>query len=137
MDIRKALRADAEKAHKLLENEKNISWTVENFIDAASHKDSIFYVAANDGRIIGYVIGFVCPGKKEDCMLAETRVKESERKKGIGNKLVEAFCKDAFTRGTKAIYTGVAEKDVQFYSKTGFKKSKSQWVEMIRTESRH
>ena len=137
MEIRKALTTDAEKAHKLLKNEKNTSWTVENFNDATSHKDSIFYVAEKGGKIIGYVIGFVCPGKKEDCMLAETRVKESERNKGTGKSLIEAFCKDAFTRGAKAIYSGVAEKDVQFYSKTGFKKSKSQWVEMIRIEARH
>ncbi|HLD56950.1 MAG TPA: GNAT family N-acetyltransferase [archaeon] len=134
MEIRKAITADVKGVHSLLENEKNTSWTVGNFNEATRHKDSIFYVAEKDGKIVGYVIGYICPGKKEDCMLAETRVKESERNKNIGKKLVETFCKGAFARGSKSIYTYATEKHIRFYSKTGFKKSKNQWIEMVKTK---
>jgi len=132
MQIRKAVPGDAERVYELLKTEKNKSFSVKNFREAAKHDDSIFFVAEDAGKITGYVIGFLCPTNKGDCMLAETRVMESERKKGIGSKLVGRFSAEAFERGAESIYAGVAEKDMTFYTKTNFKRSPNQWVEMIR-----
>ena len=131
MKIRKAVETDAEKSYELLESEKEKGFTANDFRNASKHKDAIFLVAENDKGIIGYVIGFICPTKKTDAMLAETRVKESERKMGIGSRLIDAFCKEAFRMGAKTVYAEVKKKDSKFYGKNRFKKA-NEWIEMAR-----
>jgi predicted N-acetyltransferase YhbS len=132
MIIRKALVSDAEAAFALIKEDKADSFSSEDFRRAAIHDDAIFLVA-EENRIIGYVIGFICPTKKADCMLAETRVIAEYRKKGIGMRLVEEFCKEAFRKDATNIFAEVDAKDAEFYSKNGFRKS-TEWIELVRTK---
>jgi len=129
--IRKAQQRDSEQSYKLLESENKKSFSVNDFKRASRHRDAIYFVSEDNQKIIGFIIGFVCPTKNEDCMLAETRVIESERNKGIGSLLVDAFCKEAFRKGAKNVYAEIDKKDIDFYKKNKFRKN-NEWIEMVK-----
>lgn len=130
MEIRKAVPADTEHVYSIIKSQKSDSFSIQDLKNSTTHEDAIFFVA--EGKDIkGYVIGFVCPTKKSDAMLAETRVKESERSKGIGKQLVDKFCKEAFSRGVESVFAEVREEDVKFYEKADFKES-NRWIGLER-----
>ena len=130
MLIRKASESDAEAAFSLVKEDGADSFSTDDFRGAAVHKNAIFLVAEEDS-IVGYIIGFICPTKGSDCMLAETRVKKLHRRQGIGNKLADVFCEEAFRMGATHVFAEVDEKDTEFYSKNGFSKS-NKWIEMVK-----
>ena len=132
MKIRKANSMDSEQAYKLLNSEKKKSFTVSDFKSSTKHKDAIYFVAENERKIIGYVIGFISPTKKTDCMLAETRVLETKRGRHVGSLLVDAFCKEAFSRGAKNVYAEIERKHLNFYCKNKFRKN-GKWFEVVRS----
>jgi N-acetylglutamate synthase-like GNAT family acetyltransferase len=128
--IREASESDAKESYRLQEP-GNISFAVSDFKESAKHKDAIYLVAEKENEVVGYVMGFLCPTKRTDCMLAETRVNEPERKHGMGSELVDAFCRKAFEKGAKTVYAEVCKRDMRFYDKNRFKKT-NKWIEMSR-----
>ena len=115
MLIRRGTKEDSEECMKLykLENEKY--WEISDFRSSAEHADVIFLVAEEDSRIVGYIIGFVNPTKREQAMLVETRVHREERGRGIGTKLVDAFCREAFAGESKAVDALIEPQHLEFY----------------------
>jgi len=99
---------------------------------SAEHDDVIFLVAEEDSRIIGYILGFVMPTRRKEAMLVETRVHKEERGRGIGTKLVDAFCKEAFARGAKEVEAEVEPELLKFYRDACGFKEVHKWIEVGR-----
>jgi ribosomal protein S18 acetylase RimI-like enzyme len=92
----------------------------------------IFLVAEEAGRIVGYVIGFVMPTRRREAMLVETRVNKEDRGRGIGTKLVDAFCREAFARGAKEAEAEVEPQHLKFYRDACNFKDLHKWIEVGR-----
>jgi L-amino acid N-acyltransferase YncA len=103
-------------------------WTLKSLRDSLAN---IFIVAEEKGEIIGYMMGYVDPCMKEDVVVHEVRVKLESRGKGIGKKLVNAFCKLCFKKGIKDISAGIQPAHLKFYRGCGFKKRMT-WISVSR-----
>jgi len=129
MKIRKAETRDIKKCLELQKLDKEDYWKTLDFVNALKSSFVIFIIAEENNELKGYIIGFMCPTKKTDAMIHETRVNRKERGKGIGKALVDEFCKEAFNRGVKDIYALIEPELSNFYIKScGFKKSHC-WIE--------
>ncbi|MBW3017531.1 GNAT family N-acetyltransferase [Candidatus Woesearchaeota archaeon] len=123
MKIRKAQKSDATACLQVFKLDKEKYWKLKDFEQAASDRYVIFLVAEEKKKILGYVIGYIVPTRKIEAALHETRVDRRERGKDIGTKLVDAFCKEAFRRGTKSVFAMIEPELIKFYGTTcGFKK---------------
>ena len=132
MLIRKATKEDSEACMRLFELDNEKYWEISDFRSSAGHADVIFLVAEENSRIVGYVLGFVNPTKREQAMLVETRVHREERGRGIGTKLVDAFCREAFAKGSKAVDALIEPQHLKFYRDAcGFREVHT-WVEVDR-----
>jgi len=132
MLIKKATKEDSEACMKLckLDNEKY--WEISDFRSSAEHADVIFLIAEEDNKIVGYILGFVTPTKREEALLIETRVHKEERGRGIGTKLVDAFCKEALARGAKAVDALIEPQHLKFYRDACNFKEVHKWIEVDR-----
>ena len=132
MLIRKAAKEDSEECMRLFELNNEKYWEISDFSSSAEHADVIFLVAEEGGRIVGYILGFVIPTRRNEAMIHETRVHRKERGKGIGTKLVDAFCNEAFARGAKEVDAEVAPKHLKFYRDACNFKELHKWIEVGR-----
>ncbi|MBI4895974.1 MAG: GNAT family N-acetyltransferase [Candidatus Aenigmarchaeota archaeon] len=131
MRIRKATETDVSACLQIQKQDHETYWLENDFIAALRNIDVIFLVAEENSKIIGYVIGYLAPTKRTDCLLSETRVNIHHRKKGIGTKLVNAFVTEAFKKGASVIYAEIEEKHLPFYH-DACKFSKSHdWIEVV------
>ncbi|MBD3259449.1 GNAT family N-acetyltransferase [Candidatus Woesearchaeota archaeon] len=134
MKIRKASKSDAKACLQVFKLDKEKYWKLKDFEDAAAHKDSIFLVAEEDNKVVGYVIGYIVPTRKIEAALHETRVDKRERGKHIGAKLVDAFCREAFRRGVKSVFALIEPELAGFYcTKCKFRKT-GKWIEVTKIE---
>jgi len=88
-------------------------------------KDEMFFVAEDNGEIVGYILGEPMKGKMAN--LGLLTVNSKLRGKGIGKKLVETFRKKCDEKGLKYIllYAPKFNKNtLEFYKKCGFKEGK-------------
>jgi ribosomal protein S18 acetylase RimI-like enzyme len=134
MKIRKARKTDAKACMRLFKLDKEKYWRIQDFENAAAHKDSIFLVAEEDKKVIGYVLGYIVPTRRIEAMLHETRTSRKERGKKIGTKLVDAFCKEAFKRGVKGVEALIAPKHIKFYVNACKFKKTGKWMEVTKTK---
>jgi GNAT superfamily N-acetyltransferase len=132
MLIRRGTREDSEECMRLYELDNEKYWEISDFRISADHADVIFLVAEENSRIVGYVLGFVNPTKREQAMLVETRVHKEERGRGIGTKLVDAFCREAFTGGSKAVDALIEPQHLKFYRDACNFKEVHTWLEVDR-----
>jgi len=79
-------------------------------------KDSIFFVAENKGKIIGYI-----SGRKNK--IGNLFVLGNFHKKGIGKELICLFEKEAKKQNSKFIKINSSIYAVSFYQKMGYKKT--------------
>jgi predicted N-acetyltransferase YhbS len=79
-------------------------------------KDNIFYVAEENGKIVGYI-----KGKKEK--MGNLFVVGKSHGKGIGKALVEKFENDAKRQGSKVIKLAATLYGTPFYEKMEYKKT--------------
>jgi len=134
MFIRKGTKEDSEKCMRLFELDNEKYWEISDFRSSAEHADVIFLVAEEDGRIVGYILGFVTPTRRKEAMLVETRVHKEERGRGIGTMLVDAFCREAFVRGAKEVEAEVEPELLKFYRDACGFKEVHKWIEVGRRE---
>jgi len=134
MQIRKGTKEDSEKCMRLFELDNEKYWEISDFRSSAEHADVIFLVAEEDGRIVGYILGFVTPTRRKEAMLVETRVHKEERGRGIGTMLVDAFCREAFVRGAKEVEAEVEPELLKFYRDACGFKEVHKWIEVGRRE---
>ena len=132
MHIRKAAKDDSEGCMRLFELDNEKYWEISDFRNSAEHADVIFLVAEDDSRIVGYVLGFVMPTRRKEAMLVETRVHKKERGRGIGIKLVDAFCREAFARGAKEVEAEIEPQHLKFYRDACGFKEVHKWIEVDR-----
>ncbi|MBU1270268.1 MAG: GNAT family N-acetyltransferase [Nanoarchaeota archaeon] len=132
--IRKAKNSDIDACLKLQKLDNDKYWKIEDFRSSAKNNLVIFLVAERESKIVGYIIGFVCPTKKSDVMLHETRVSKKCRGEGIGSALVDNFVKESFRRNAKDVYALIEPELTNFYVRScGFKKSQN-WMEVKKTK---
>ncbi len=79
-------------------------------------KKTIFYVAEEKGKIIGYISG----GKDK---IGNLFVSGKVHKKGVGKKLIDLFEKEALKQGSKEIKIRSSIYAIPFYQKVGYKKT--------------
>jgi ribosomal protein S18 acetylase RimI-like enzyme len=129
MNIRPATKNDTDACLALDDDQY---WAKEDFQKAIKNANAIFLVAEQGATIIGYIIGFIVPTKTDEAMLHETRVAKIHRKKRIGTRLVNNFCKHAFQQGTKSIYAEIKPELLPFYKDScGFEESDT-WTEVVK-----
>jgi ribosomal protein S18 acetylase RimI-like enzyme len=132
MLIRKGTEDDSEECMRLFELDNEKYWKISDFRSSAEHVDVIFLVAEEDGRTVGYILGFVMPTRREEAMIVETRVHKEERGRGIGTNLVDAFCREAFARGAKEVEAEIEPQHLRFYRDACGFKEVHRWIEVDR-----
>ena len=90
-------------------------WKKEDFVNSVKNKDVIFLVAEENKKLVGFVLGMINLVKRDEAYLQETRVNKKDTRKGIGTKLVDAFCKETKKRGVKEIFSEIEKEHVKFY----------------------
>ena len=132
MLIRKGREGDAEACLSLFKLDQEEYWDKEDFVQSGNDENVVFLVAEEENAIVGYVLGFILPTKRQEVMLHETRTHKDLRGKGIGALLVDAFCEESFRKGAKIVIAEIEEELLGFYGdKCGFKKS-AKWIEVVR-----
>lgn len=130
MNIRRVQKKDAKGFLNLQKSYGEHYWTREDFNAALKEEKVIFLVAEEDKNILGMIIGFFSPTKKHEVLLHETRVLSSKQRKGIGKKLVDAFCKQAFSRRAQVIYALIKKEHSTFYINSCKFKTSDTWIEI-------
>jgi ribosomal protein S18 acetylase RimI-like enzyme len=132
MLIRKATFDDADACFTLCQLDNERYWGVSDFEKSALDDNVVFLVVEEGSQVVGYVLGFLVPTKRTEAILHETRVHKSERSRGIGTRLVDAFCGEAFKMGAEAVLAEVASEHLRFYRDAcGFQEMHS-WIEVAK-----
>ncbi len=94
--------------------------TKENFFDEFNQNTRVYFVAKEDGKVVGYIGLFNCD---TDLNIIGIAVKKEKQNRGIGKKLLN-FCKGyALNSGKKSLSLEVNEHNlnaINFYKKNGF-----------------
>ena len=130
MIIRNATKKDIADCLKITKFEKDKYWNKKDFSRSINHRDVIFLVAEEKDKVIGYILGFIAPTKKDDGMISETRVNVKYRKKGLGTKLVNAICNEMFKKGVKEVYAEIDPPLLKFYRDSCKFKETHKWIEV-------
>ena len=130
MIIRLAKLADCDACVKLSQIEElrvaDGTYLTKNYFEANIDEDELFFVAENNGTIIGYILGELLKGN--GALLNLLAVSQSQRGEGIGKKLVaqfEAQCKIKEIKWILLYATAFNEKTVAFYNKLEYVRGKS------------
>ena len=76
------------------------------------------------GAPIGFVLGFVSPGRPDEAVLHLVAVEPNHRRQGLGRRLVDAFAADATAAGARTIRAVAWPDDrpaVRFFRAIGFR----------------
>ena len=95
-------------------------WSEKGMKDELSLKQANYYVAEDDGEIIGFAGFWLIIDEAE---IMKVAVRKSERGKGVGNALLLAIIEDATMMGAKTILLEVREGNTparKLYEKHGF-----------------
>ena len=77
-----------------------------------------------DGRLMGFLVGFVSPDTPSEAVLHLVGVDPNVRRRGLGRRLVERFAADAIERGATRISAVVPADDrpaLDFFRALGFR----------------
>lgn len=95
-------------------------WSLESFLLGMKNPTNHTIILKEDGNIIGFAVYSVL---FEDAELYDIAVDPAHRKKGIGDKLLQAVLRDCFERGAETIRLEVRESNLparKLYEKHGF-----------------
>ncbi len=95
-------------------------WSEKGMKEELSLKQANYYVAEDDGEIIGFAGFWLIIDEAE---IMKVAVRKSERGKGVGNALLIAIIEDAAMMGAKTILLEVREGNTparKLYEKHGF-----------------
>lgn len=121
MEIRRARADDASAIVKMEEEYFADPWSQKDVFSYISTEGGMCFVAERDGAIIAYVIGRIVAPEGEIYRIA---VKESERGRGVGYRLLSYATKTERGRGLEALFLEVREENVparRLYSSFGFR----------------
>lgn len=129
MKTRRAKISDIKECMKIQALDKKNYWKKIDFEKMIRDNLVIFLVAEEDKKIMGYINGYICPTKRTEAMIHETRTNKNFRHKKIGTKLVNEFCKIVFKQGVKNTYVMIEPKLINFYIKSCKFKKSTKWIE--------
>ena len=131
MKIRKAKLTDIKECSTVQKSDKEGNyWKEKDLQNCINDKHIIFLVAEDERKLIGYVIGFIVPSKKDEAMVHETRVLKKYRGKKVGTLLVNELNKELFKKGAKTIYALIDHKLLPFYRESCKYKKSADWIQM-------
>ncbi len=113
---------DYEKIKDSLQEEYDEFWTPNILRSELENNNSKYIVAKENTKIVGFAGILITP---DDVQITNIVTKKSERKKGIGNLLLDKIIKMAKNTNKNSISLEVNEKNliaINLYKKFGFKK---------------
>jgi N-acetylglutamate synthase-like GNAT family acetyltransferase len=129
MRIRKAQRKDVDECFRLARQEKEHYWEKKDFYNSLKNKDVEFYVAEENGKIIGFSEAFITPTRRKEALMHETRVDVKYRGKDIGTRLVKAVTNALFKKNVKIISALIKPELKPFYVNSCKFKEIDKWIE--------
>lgn len=130
MTIRKANERDVKDCTNLSEMDEEYYWKPEDFRRSIEDKDVVFLVAEEDEDVVGYTLGFVLPTKRTEALVHATWVSKQNRGRGIGTKLVDAFCEEVFKRGVEIVLAEIEPDLLGFYRDSCSFEERGKWIEV-------
>ena len=122
INLREMQIDDLEKVMKIENRSFSVPWTDTGFFTFLIRDDTLFLVAEDDDKILGY-IGMICV--PEDGDITNVAVDADYRNKGIGKLLVSEMIKMSHERGIKNIFLEVRVSNapaIHLYESFGFEK---------------
>jgi len=120
VDFQKKFAKDLFKIH-VDEMPSNDQMTEKCFFDEFAEKTRKYFIALDDGKVIGYIGLF---DMVDDFNIIGIAVKKNYRRQGIGARLLNVAILEAKKRNIKSLSLEVDENNkdaINFYSKLGFK----------------
>lgn len=132
MAIRKAMKKDAKDCFDSFELDGESYWKLEDLEESTEDEDVVFLVAEENREVVGCVLGFILPTKRTEALIHGTWVKKQERRKGLGTRLVDAFCEEAFKRGAEIVLAEIEPDLLGFYRDSCRLQERGKWIEVGR-----
>ncbi len=120
MKVRKYTTADFSELYEIEKEAFSDFWSEKAMEEELSSKQAHYYVAEEDGEILGY-IGFWTVFDEAEIM--KVAVRKTARKNGVGNALIKASFDEAREMGAKKMLLEVRESNLparRLYEKNGF-----------------
>ena len=122
MLIRKMEYKDISWVAKIEQENFSMPWSENAFSDSLSQREALFLVAEEDGIGLGYIGVYISLDEGE---ITNVSVERNQRKKGIGNALVERLKQTLAEEKVERIFLEVRvsnEPAIGLYEKQGFEK---------------
>jgi ribosomal-protein-alanine N-acetyltransferase len=122
MILRACNQTDAKALAKIERQCFSSPWSENMLLSAFSRVDFVCFVLEQAGDALGYVCGTTL---FETAELARIAVLQGQRRKGLGEKLLDAFISCAKERGAQQMFLEVRESNapaIALYEKRGFEK---------------
>jgi [ribosomal protein S18]-alanine N-acetyltransferase len=116
--IRAAKSDDLEKIYRIESEAYRSPWSVEGLVSEVASQNSRFFVAEQDGKILGYILIWIV---LDELHLLKIATASTYRRHGIASALIDYVVKE-FKRAS-ILYLEVREKNTiarNFYKKLGF-----------------
>ena len=133
--VRQATDGDISACLEVSVSRKDAFFQERDFLRALKDEDAIYLVAEADGKVVGYIMGYVNPTKNDEVMIQSTMVHADYRNRGVGSMLVKSLADRAFNRGVKHVYAEVEDGPDRFYARCGFRKE-YEWHSMRLSKKR-
>ncbi len=120
--IRRAAARDIDACLEIQASQRDTTFSRTDYLNSLATSNSIYLVAELEGRVVGFIIGFIVPTKNSEALVHSTMVHSSFTRRRIGLALVRGFLDFAFKQGLMRVYAEVESGPDRFYEKCGFQK---------------
>ena len=120
--IRKMQPEDLAEVCKIEKDNFSLPWSEKSFWESMEREDTVFLVALEDEKVVGYIGCYCIAGAGE---ITNVAVKASHRRKGIGGKLLQKLYEKVAALDTQEYFLEVRESNeaaIGLYLRQGFVK---------------
>ena len=120
--IRKMQPEDLAEVCKIEKDNFSLPWSEKSFLESMEREDTVFLVALEDEKVVGYIGCYCIAGAGE---ITNVAVKASHRRKGIGGKLLQKLYEEGVALDTREYFLEVRESNeaaIGLYLRQGFVK---------------
>ena len=120
--IRKMQPEDLAEVCKIEKDNFSLPWSEKSFWESMEREDTVFLVALEDEKVVGYIGCYCIAGAGE---ITNVAVKASHRRKGIGGKLLQKLYEKGAALDTQEYFLEVRESNeaaIGLYLRQGFVK---------------